>query len=69
MAGERLQGAEEAEHVVVGQAVEDVRPLPPGLNEPGLAEDLEVRARALHWGRGLLRERLDGLLALGEQVE
>jgi hypothetical protein len=64
-----LQTLEKARDVLVGQPVVDVGPLAPRLDEACLAERAEVRARVLDGGFRLLGERLDGLLALAQEVE
>ena len=53
----------------VGQAVQDECALPARGHEPRPAQRLQVRARVLDGQPRTPREHLDGLLALGEEVE
>ena len=64
-----LERPEEPEHLLIGQPVEHRGPLPPGLDQPGLAQHPQVGARVLDRGGDRLRQGLDPLFALAQQVE
>ena len=67
--GDPSKRRQQLEHVVAREAVEDPRPLAPRLDEPCLAERLEMRGRQGHAHVGLAGQGLDAVLALRQQVE
>lgn len=67
--GDRAQRRQQLQHVVAREAVEDPWPLAPRLDEPCLAECLEMRGSQGYARVGLAGQGLDAVLALGEEVE
>ncbi len=63
------EGRQQLQHVVAREAVEDPRSVAPRLDEPCLAERLEMRGRQGHAHVGFAGQGLDAVLTLGEQIE